>query len=246
MVEGGIAPRQVFKIHLAIIAGLVLANVPIAVMDGLGRHGLLGYSRLLRLEEEANIPSIFSALALGACAVVAWAIRGRLGPGDRDRPAWGLLAAFFALLAFDEAAMLHELANRISRDLELEGVLWNLGVFVYLPILAWLAVRLLPFWLRQGRFLRATLFAGAGIYFASAFGVELLENTLSTAGFRFYDLPMRLSFALEESGEMIGVAVLLFAFLHRFSVLGGGRLVELAVEDGREQASAPHRGDSGK
>jgi hypothetical protein len=235
----GIAPRRVFKIHLAIIAALVLANLPIAVMDGLGRHNLLGYSRLLRLEEEANIPSLFSALALGACAVVAWANRSRLAPDDPDRPAWGLVAAFFALLGFDEAAMLHELGNRISGDLELDGILKNLGVFVYLPILAWLALRLLPFWLRQDRFVRATLFAGAGIYFVSAFGVELLENTLRTAGFGSHDLPMRISYALEEGGEMLGVAILLFAFLHRFSTLGGGPLIELAVEDGRERGNAP-------
>lgn len=234
-----IEPRRVFAIHLLIIAGLVLANVPIAIMDSLGRHGLLGYSRLLRLEEEANLPSIFSALALGACAVVAWANRSRLAPADRDRSAWGLLAAFFTLLALDEAAMLHELANRISRDLDLDGILKNLGVFVYLPILIWLAVRLLPFWLRQERFLRAALFAGAATYFASAFGVELLENELSTAGFRFDDLPMRLSFTLEEGGEMVGVAVLLYAFLHRLSTLGGGLLVQLAVQDDRDGKREP-------
>jgi hypothetical protein len=31
-----IEPRRLLTVHLVIIAGLVLANVPIAVMDGMG------------------------------------------------------------------------------------------------------------------------------------------------------------------------------------------------------------------
>ena len=234
-----IDPGRVFRLHLAIIAALVLANVPIAVMDGFGHHGLFGYSRLLGLDQEANIPSCFSSLALLACAVVAWANRSRAETGHPDGSAWGLLAGFFALLAIDEAAMLHELANRASDEFALGGYLTKVGVFVYLPVMIWLAARLFPFWLRQDRPLRVRLFAGPAIYVGSAFGIELIENQLRAAGVPNYDLRMRISMTLEETGEMLGVAVILYAFLRSFAALGGGALVPLAVRDGRAGPDRP-------
>jgi hypothetical protein len=131
--------------------------------------------------------------------------------------------------------MLHELANRISADLDLDGTLTNLGVFVYVPITIWLAARLLRFWLRQERRLRAALLAGAAMYGAAAFGVELVENELLSASFGPHDLPLRVSFTFEESGEMLAVAVFLYAFLRHFSRTGGGPLIALTVQDEREE-----------
>jgi hypothetical protein len=227
-------PRRIFSIHLLVIAGFALGNVPIAVMDGMGRHKLFGYSRLMRLEEEANLPSVFSALAIAACAVVAHAIGSRLSRQDPDRAAWSLLAWVFAFLALDEAAMIHELANRVGVGAARVGPVTYLGVFIYVPVLAWLAVRLFAFWLRQEPPLRLALLLGGVIYVTGAIGLELVENELRILGWDNEDLPMRISFIAEECGEMIGVAVLLRAFLGRFGRLGGGPLVSLAVPDTRD------------
>jgi hypothetical protein len=221
-------PRRLFTAHIIIIAGFALANVPIAIMDGLGHHSLLGLSDMVRLEEEANLPSVFSSLALLACALVVRAIRGRLAAGDQDRFAWGLLAPFFGFLALDEAAMIHEVGNRVGTALGLTG---SVGVFFYAPVLAWLAARLFPFWLRQERGLRWALFIGSAIYVGGAMGIELVENHLRSMGHANYDVPMRIGFIAEESAEMLGVAVLLRAFLQRFAIAGGGLLVPLAVAD---------------
>lgn len=228
-------PKRVLAIHLMIIAGLALSNLPIAVMDEWGHHAFLGYSRLMRLEEEANIPSFFSALALLACAIVAWAIHMQLPRSDRDRGAWRLMALFFGFLALDEAAMLHELGNRLGVDEPLGGLLKQMGVLLYIPVLIPIAAKLFPFWLRQEPRLRAVLVLAAVIYAGGAIGCELVEDELRALGYGNYDLPMRISFVFEESGEMIGVAVFLYAFLSRFSALGGGLLVRLAVADARQE-----------
>lgn len=235
-------PGRVFAIHLKIVALLVIANVPIAIMDGRGRYHLFGYSRLMRLEEEANIPSTFSALALAGCAVAAQAIRVRLAADDRDRWAWALLAGFFAVLAFDEVAMIHELGNRFSYPLAPGAVLKSLGVYLYLPVLVWLAARLYPFWLRQERRLRTALCVGAVVYVAGAMGFELVESTLKARGMHNPDLPVRLALMFEEGAEMLGVAVFLHAFLRRFAALGGGPLIGLAVAEPRG-ASQPAAGE---
>jgi hypothetical protein len=228
-------PSRVFAIHRWIIAGLALANVPIAIMDRLGHHLLLGYSQLMRLEAEANIPTAFSSLALVACAVVAQAIRTRLGPADRDRAAWGLLATLFVFLAIDEAAMLHELANGIGTHWGLGGGLLYFGIFIYVPVVVFLALRLFPFWLRQDPHARLLLCLGGAIYVFGAVGLELVENHLRAAGVTHYDLPLRISVVIEECAEMFAVALFLKAFLDRFSALGGGLLVRLTVRDGRAE-----------
>lgn len=227
--------RRLFTIHVMMIGGFALTNVPIAIMDALGHHSLLGYSRLMRLEEEANIPSAFSALALVACAIAASANFSRLAQEDPDRSAWGVLATFFGFLALDEVAMLHELGNRVGLELALGGWLKIAGVFFYVPVVVWLTGRLFPFWLRQEPYLRAALLTGACIYVAGAIGCELIEHKLESLGYGNYDLPLRISFIFEECGEMLGVAVFLYAFLYRFSALGGGLLVRLAVPDARAE-----------
>jgi len=89
---------------------------------------------------------------------------------------------------------------------------------------------LFPFWLRQKPRLRITLMLAAVIYVAGAIGCELVEDELRVLGYGNYDLAMRFSFIAEESGEMLGVAVFFYAFLSRFSALGGGVLVRLTVE----------------
>lgn len=231
-----IDPRRVFVVHLLIIGLLGLAAVPIVIMDGMGHRVLFGYARLMRLEQEANVPSIFSALALAACAVVASAVHAGLANGDRDRPAWRLLALFFAFLAFDEAAMIHELANLPGNRFQLGGLLTNIGVLLYLPVIVWLGFRLFPFWLRQEPKLRFVLFAAGAIYVVGAIGFELVENDLRGRGLTNGDVPIQIGFIFEECSEMLGVALFLRAFLERFSQIGGGPLVRLAVRGVDEPA----------
>jgi hypothetical protein len=224
-------PRRLLAIHLMIIAGFALSNLPIGIADASGHRSLFGFSRLMRLEEEANIPSAFSSLALLACAIVAFANRSRLASSDPDRSAWALLGGFFAFQALDEEAMIHEIGNEIGARAEWGGTPYAIGVFLYIPILVWMVMRLFPFWLRQERQLRVVLFFAAGIYVAGAMGFELVENQLRSLGYDNFDLPMRISFVCEECGEMLGVAFFLYAFLRRFAELGGGPLLRLVVAD---------------
>lgn len=119
------------------------------------------------------------------------------------------------------------------------GVLHFFGVFLYIPILIWLGCRLFPFWLRQVPWLRISLFVGAIIYVIGAIGFEMVENELEDLGYDVYSMPMRTSFIFEECAEMFGVAVFLYAFLRRFSDLGGGQVVHLEIADSRTERPPP-------
>jgi hypothetical protein len=73
--------------------------------------------RLVDLDAEGNLPTWFSSVQLAAlAAAAAWCFRSE-GGGRAGRWVWGVLAAGFLYLSFDEAAVVHE---RVLRDLVLE------------------------------------------------------------------------------------------------------------------------------
>ena len=99
-----ITPGRVFAIHLIVILLLGVTFGVVVTADQLGHPTLMGLSREFRLQEEANIPSFFSALALFATALATLAVCHALPQGDRDRLGWKVMAGLFTFMAFDEAA----------------------------------------------------------------------------------------------------------------------------------------------
>jgi hypothetical protein len=225
-----ITPNRVFAIHLLIILLLGVAFGLVVTADQLGHPTLMGISREFRLQEEANIPSFFSALALFATALAALAVCHALPRGDHDRLAWKVIAGLFTFMAFDEAGQIHELIMLPHALLRYDHYLHYFSVFPYLVVVATLAVILFPFWLRLSRDVRF-MFAVAGIlYVLSAVGMEVLENQLVTAGVPEHALRMALNYTLEELGEMLAVAIFLRTILTRLAELGGGSVLPVAIE----------------
>jgi len=236
-----ITPNRVFLIHLWIIGLLGLAFGCVVIADQLGHPTLMGISREFRLQEEANIPSFFSALALFATALVALAVCHALPQGDRDRLGWKVVAGLFAFMAFDEAGQIHELIMLPHALTKYDRYLHYFSVFPYLGVAALLAAILFPFWVRMSREVRF-MFAVAGIlYVLSAVGMEVRENELVTAGLPETSLPLAINYALEELGEMLAVALFLRTTLTRLAELGGGSVLPMEVEPqaATETRSAP-------
>jgi len=229
-----IDPQHVYRFHVRIIFAFAALNLPIALMKALGHSKLLGYSRLMGLEEEANLPTLFSALALGACALVCRAIMRKLDGADPDRSCWTCLAVLFSFMAIDEAAKVHELGNRISEGGRLGDFFYYFGIFLYVPVIIFVALRLFRFWLRQERHWRYSFLLAGVVLVAGAMGCELIENKLLAMGFSSKTGLLHLSFMLEETLEMLGVALFLRTFLTRFAELGGGDLVCCEIIDQRE------------
>jgi len=236
-----VTPSRIFALHLGIILLLGLAFGLVAMADQLGHPTLKGFSREFRLQEEANIPSFFSALALFVTALASMAVSHALPRGDRDRLGWKVMAGLFIFMAFDEAAQIHELIDLPHALMKYDRYLHYFSVFPYLAVAAVLAAILFPFWLRLSRDLRF-MFALAGIlYVLSAVGMEVFENELVVAGASEHSLRMALNYALEELGEMLAVALFLRTILTRLAQIGGGVLlpVEIEAEAATETRSGP-------
>jgi hypothetical protein len=205
--------RQLFHLHLLTIACLAALNLVPLAGDALGHRRLYGFARLFRVSEEGNVPTLFSAFALGATAVAAYAIAQTPQTSEQDSRVWRLVSIIFGFMAIDEAVQLHEMLNLVGQAEGSNGIFLNVGVFPYLMLAVTLAVTMLPFWWRQEQEVRFNMFLGGCIYTLAATVPEMPENFFLSEGVARTDLRMGVLYAIEELGEMLGVAVILRSFL---------------------------------
>jgi hypothetical protein len=181
--------------------------------------------RAFLLDEEQNLPTFFAfglliccSLLLGLIGAQAFLLR------QRFRFHWALLAAVFFLIAFDEAAMLHEKLNGPLRA-ALGASVWS--GWAYFPwvipagsLVALLALLYLPF-LRSLAAPYGRLFVAAGaLYVGGALGLEML----GAAHYEAHGGPTfgyHLVTTAEETLEMLGLAVFAYALMRFLAGRGG-------------------------
>jgi hypothetical protein len=189
----------------------------------LGSPYLYGLAPIFDLGREASVPAGYSALLLLAAALllalVAGIERSREG---RLWPYWAVLALGFAYLAADELVAIHEKLNRPLQDLL--GASRDTTTWVVAGALGALAAGafFLPF-LRALPARPAARFVLAGaVYVGSAVGLETVATQLGydAAGDGGYGWATLGLVALEEGGEMAGVALFIWALLDHLGSAG--------------------------
>lgn len=195
---------------------------------------------LLLFEEERNLPTLFNfVLLLANMGALAVAAACAFGGKDRWRWHWFSLSAFFLLLAYDEAAQIHEGLN------ELVGAIVNTGGFL---AFAWVipgAAVVLLMGIGFSRFLlalprrSATLFVlSAAIYVSGALGVEMIGARLWAAN-GWDNIAYSFLATVEESLEMAGLIVFLHAIL--MFLAGPGGTLQLEVQRSAARVGAYRR-----
>lgn len=214
-----IVPEHVLAGQLAVIASLLAAYVATKLLYVLGGHDqLLGFAYAFDLDEERNVPSIYSALAIlvAAALLVCTAIMCR----KHRRPDvwyWYFLSCVFLLLAYDEAFSLHE---RIAPFVRItfhknrpDHLNWVVGGIVFLTIVAAISIR---FVFRLPPRTRLLMIVSGVIFVTGAIGFEVL------GGLRKQSVPSTLAdpdggyfmlVAAEETCEMLGMALFNYALL---------------------------------
>jgi hypothetical protein len=237
VLEFSIEPGQVFRVLVGCIVLLAAAGVAVSVADvGFGRPTLYGLGPLFDLDREATVPALFSCsvLLLAACLLGVLA-RDGARRSDRWRRHWAVLALGFVFLALDEGAGIHEHLNRPIRELlHAPGFATAWLVPAVVPVVV-LGVLYLPF-LRALPRRHAGLFLGSGLLFL--FGAVALE---AVAG-GIIERRGKANFAYqaevwaEESCEMLGAALFVYALLNYLAELGPAVRLQ-AVR--RNRGSAP-------
>lgn len=215
MVTMHLTPARVTVVLLGVIAALVTTHaLSLFGYFELGRDHQLGLFRLFNLNEEGNVPTWFAATTLllsASLLAVVW--RSARAAGDRYARHWGFLALIFLFIAIDEASSIHELLILPLRELlSAEGALYFAWVVPY-------GIAVVVFALAYARFLLAIprrtalgLAAAAVVFVSGALGMEMVSPWV-------YDwtgevsLPMFVLLLVEETLEMLGVAILVHTLL---------------------------------
>jgi len=206
---------------------LVLASVVTQYYRFASGHvTVYGLIDLFNVARENSLPTFFSSTTLFLASVllgiVAVLKRKISAPYARH---WAILAVIFLYLAADEAASMHELWGRPTK--ELLGN-WATGAFFFswvipaMALLAAFAIVFLGFWWHLPSRTRWLTLIAALLYIGGAVGFEMIgARYVETSGFD--SLAYSMIATMEESLEMAGMILFVFAIMeyieNNFAVL---------------------------
>lgn len=212
---------SIFKMLALATAGLVAAHAgfQLAVHFGL-RTPQSGLVHLFNMDDENNVPTLFSSFLLSVCGVLAWCVGGeKLARVRGDSKFWFGLAAIFLFLAADEALRLHEmLISPVRAALGTGGVLHFAWVIPYGALLIVFAVAYYRFLFRQERMLRNRMILAGLVYVSGALGMELIGGYYHDAVNGQIDAIYVAMTTVEETMEIAGLLIFshaLVAYLER-------------------------------
>ena len=210
-------PTLVARVLGAVALALVLASLGLQLMVSLTGHAeALRLLPLFSLDAEKNVPSYFSAFLLLCSAILLAVITVR----EKRRAGtltlyWAILSLGFLLMAVDEALSFHERLVQPLRDLfgtALPSAFHFAWVIPGIAVVLLLAVFFTRFLMRIPTKTRNTFLLAGALYLGGAIGFEMIGgNYVASYGVR--DLPYYLIATIEETLEMAGVIVFIWALL---------------------------------
>jgi len=210
----------VIRILAGIAVFLVLASAAGQLARFLGGHETLyGLVRMFFLDKENNIPTYFSSgiLLISACLLAVIAV---LKKRERDLFAghWTALAVIFLLFSMDEASSTHELLTSPVRHLlHTSGFLYFAWVIPGLAFVCAVAIIFWKFLIHLPLQTRRLFVVAAIVYIAGVIGTELVAGWYVELYTR-NNLTYSFLAMLEETLEMIGVIVFVYALLDYMTV----------------------------
>jgi len=191
-----------------------------------GHDYVFGLIRLFNLNEEYNLPSLFSALLLlTAAALLGYIRRHEQQRGARDVAKWTVLALGFLYMAIDELSQIHERLIVPGRELLGDrsfGLLYYAWVIPAAALVLVLAGYFLGFLLRLPARTRRGFIVGGMLFVAGAIGFEMLGGHQHEL-YGKQNLTYMVYVIFEESLEMAGVIVFihtLLQYIHQYVAIG--------------------------
>lgn len=200
-------------------------------------YGLLSPAeQLFNVDREQNVPTLFSVvLLLFAASLLCCITVLQRQKQDSDVSKWMILTGGFMYLAIDEGWSFHEMLIEPMR-----GLLGHdgLGIFYFAWIIpamvgvALLALLFLGFLFRLPSSTRWSFIIAGSLYLGGAIGIEMLGGRYAEAH-GFENLTYQLIAHAEESLEMIGVIVFIYALLRYLA--GQYPEVQFLIDDSQQQ-----------
>lgn len=208
-----ISSSGLFKSSLVAIFVLLFMNIISNYLDISSQENSPAKLLIIRLfdfNQEANIPSFFSSLLFLVAAFLLLFIT--VYKKSRNRKYWGWLGLtlLFFFLTLDEAVSIHEfLIGFFRKKFNLSGYLYYAWVVPYGIALIFLGLIYIPFFRSLNQKLFFLMMLSAGLFISGAVGFEMLGGkSFEVNGLSF---TYRMFYTLEETLEMLGLAVFIYS-----------------------------------
>lgn len=215
-------PRRIAAILLGIVAVLIAASsAGQLIFYYAGHDHAFGFVPRFSLVQEANVPTWYSSTTLLVCAVLLGVVaRVERKPGSRFTLHWKVLALLFLYLSVDEAAELHEvLIEPLRGTLNAGGLFHFAWVVPAIVLLAVLGLAYARFLVHLPASTRRLFVVAASTFVGGAVGAEMVGWAwVESRG--FHNLGSVLIWTVEESLEMLGIVVFVYALLHHLQLRG--------------------------
>lgn len=210
-----IRPRHVAVALALVIGALVLGHIAVMIArHGMDHKNLLGMVKMLDVNTEHNLPTWYSVLALLAAAGLLGLIgsaRRRIAGGMWT--SWLGLAGLFVFMSIDEATSLHEALNEPMAALTPLAHVHFPWIFAAGVLVLIVGVLYLRFLFTLPRRTRGLFIASAGLLVGGALLMEVVEEFVATIEQGIDNGPMAVLCGIEESMEMAGIALFIYALL---------------------------------
>jgi len=209
-----INPSKIARILLSFVLFLMIANILGIVSKLYFDHDhVFGLIRLFNFDNEKNIPTLYSSIALILTAGLLSLIAYTHKKSNHPYVAWVGLAIIFLFLAIDETASIHEnLISPVRETLHTSGVLYFAWVIPYGLALIIFVISYFKFLTQlPKRFMRLFILSGS-TFVTGAIGFELLGGRQAEIYGRS-DPTYALYYTCEEFLEMLGVIIFIYTLL---------------------------------
>jgi hypothetical protein len=209
-----LSPRWFALALVCLVLGLEAAHLVTNVLRyEYGHETQFGLVRQFNLDEEANLPTWYSASAI----LIASLLLGMIGFVKRrlrepDTRHWLWLAFIFLYLSADEAARIHEMSEPFTQRLHFTGFFFYPWIIGGALIVLIVGLSYLRFLFRLPRDIRGLIVIAGSLYVGGALGVESIGARLDEL-YGFKNLKYSLVVGIEELCEMAGILIFLYALM---------------------------------
>jgi hypothetical protein len=178
-------------------------------------HGLVRVLfSLFFIDGEGNVPAIFSTLLFLINAMLFLMVRKAAGLAGDSQKIWLVLSIVFVFLALDESISIHErLIDPLRLALNATGIFYYAWIIPYGIGVVLLAIVAIPVFWRMQKRIRFYFGLSAASYLFAAIGLEMISGKYLVMMNENKDIVWVLMVTLEESLEMVGLIILVYALL---------------------------------
>lgn len=179
---------------------------------------VLDFSRLIDLDYEGNIPTLYSALLFIFNAILLFFLtKVWRSQGINGARYWMGLAFIFLFLGVDEGTRLHEeIGDLVEPFVNAQGALYFPWVIPYVTALAIITLFYFKFYLGLSRSLQIELFIAAILFLGGAVGVEMISAQQADLH-GTSSLSYSILYTIEESLELAGLLFFCHTLLKQIS-----------------------------